>query len=177
MGEIKSTLDLVMERTKHLTLSEDEKKAQQAERFNKVFFGLLQKYRDKIFDINRFKKETAALKKEYNIDQDAPMVDEILSMIGLERQNSDLIELLKNVFNMDVRIIETLMDNYTGEIRDLTRQATAAAKKMFLEKHAISGDAVIPNLGKDPELKSRALKIHKDYTEKLEQAKRQIKGN
>ena len=42
MAEIKSTLDLVMERTKNMILSRDEKQNQDAETAKKHFNGALQ---------------------------------------------------------------------------------------------------------------------------------------
>ena len=48
MGEIKSTLDLVMEKTRHLTLSQKEKDGQKQIEVNKRLKGLLQKYRDNL---------------------------------------------------------------------------------------------------------------------------------
>ena len=48
MGEIKSTLDLVMEKTRHLTLSQKEKEEQKQIEVNKRLKGLLQKYQDNL---------------------------------------------------------------------------------------------------------------------------------
>lgn len=46
MTEIKSTLDLVMEKTRHLSFSEQEKKDQHSEEFAKRIKGLIQQYQD-----------------------------------------------------------------------------------------------------------------------------------
>ena len=46
MAEIKSTLDLVLEKTRDMTLSSDEKQQQQREAIETRFRGLLQKYID-----------------------------------------------------------------------------------------------------------------------------------
>ena len=51
MGEIKSTLDLVMEKTRHLTASDEEKKAQkkaEIEKQSKIFQALSEPLRLKI---------------------------------------------------------------------------------------------------------------------------------
>jgi len=46
MAEIKSTLDLVMEKTRHLTLSDEEKQEQKEKEFNKKLKGPAQKIQD-----------------------------------------------------------------------------------------------------------------------------------
>ena len=63
MGEIKSTLDLVMEKTRHLTLSQEEKEDQKRIEVNKKLQGLLQKYQDNLLKKENLKKELNKLKK------------------------------------------------------------------------------------------------------------------
>ncbi len=46
MGEIKSTLDLVMDKTRHLTLSDEEKQEQKEKEFKKNLKGPTQKFQD-----------------------------------------------------------------------------------------------------------------------------------
>lgn len=46
MGEIKSTLDLVMDKTRHLTLSDEEKQEQKEKEFKKNLKGPAQKFQD-----------------------------------------------------------------------------------------------------------------------------------
>ena len=63
MGEIKSTLDIVLEKTKHLKLSQDEKRAQKSKEFEKRLMGLLQKYLDQLLNLHQLQKELNRLKK------------------------------------------------------------------------------------------------------------------
>ncbi len=53
MGEIKSTLDLVMARTKHLTLTDEEKKTQQSVNVKQRLQGLIQKFQDHAIKFNK----------------------------------------------------------------------------------------------------------------------------
>ena len=46
MGEIKSTLDLVLEKTKNLTLSSEEKAEQKQKEIENRIKGMMQKYQD-----------------------------------------------------------------------------------------------------------------------------------
>ena len=57
MAEIKSTLDLVMEKTRHLTLSDEEKQEQKENEFKIKLKGPAQKFQDQTINKRELKKE------------------------------------------------------------------------------------------------------------------------
>ena len=57
MAEIKSTLDLVMEKTKNLSLSSEERQAQKSKEIESRIRGLLQKFKDQALSADKFKSE------------------------------------------------------------------------------------------------------------------------
>ncbi len=61
MGEIKSTMDIIMEKTKGLTMSEEEKAEYKQQELTGKVRGLIQKFLDGILDLDRLKVEVAAL--------------------------------------------------------------------------------------------------------------------
>jgi hypothetical protein len=69
MGEIKSTLDLVLEKTKNLTLSSEEKETQKRKEIENRIKGMVQKYQDGILSQNQLKTDYELLKKAFNIPQ------------------------------------------------------------------------------------------------------------
>ena len=64
MAEIKSTLDLVMEKTKNLSLSEEERQGQKNEEIESRIRGLLQKFNDQAFSIDKLGSEYQKLQKD-----------------------------------------------------------------------------------------------------------------
>ena len=66
MGEIKSTLDLVLEKTKHLTQSSVEKQAQIRKDVEIRIKGILQKYQDGVVSKEQLQRDYEALKTEFN---------------------------------------------------------------------------------------------------------------
>ena len=68
MAEIKSTLDLVMERTKHLTMSSEERVGQQQKDFEKKLQGVLQQYADKVLAIDELMERVTGLQADFKID-------------------------------------------------------------------------------------------------------------
>ena len=69
MAEIKSTLDLVMEKTKNLSLSSEERQAQKSKEIESRLRGLLQKFKDQALSADKFKSEYQKLKKDYNLSK------------------------------------------------------------------------------------------------------------
>ena len=67
MGELKSTLDLVMEKTKHLTFTEKEKNAQRLDKFASGITGIVAKF------CNSSISETEAERKFYDLRTEFPL--------------------------------------------------------------------------------------------------------
>jgi hypothetical protein len=88
MSEIKSTLDLVMEKTRHLTMSQEEKEAQKRIEANRRLQGLLQKYQDNLLKKENLKKELDSLKIAYELDVDEMLADLLLNNLKLDRDNT-----------------------------------------------------------------------------------------
>ena len=94
MGEIKSTLDLVMERTKHLSLSAEEKAQQQKENFEKRLQGLLQQYADGALSVDAFQKGVSELSSELGVTGHKQLVAAICNRIDPEQDNGAWLELV-----------------------------------------------------------------------------------
>lgn len=153
MGEIRSTIDIMMERTKGLSLSEEEKRALKLEELQKKAKGLYLK-----------------------LSQTPPLIDSLLYGTGKSEElgNKELQSLLWNTF------VENLpsgkdIDGHLGLMRKLPvspdriallselqnelkvsakkrvreRKATLAAERKRLEAAGISGTAVVPKLQND----------------------------
>lgn len=63
MGELKSTMDIIMEKSSHLTLSEEEKREQVSAEMQQRLKGLIQKSLDRALKMEQLKQELNALEK------------------------------------------------------------------------------------------------------------------
>jgi len=175
MGEIKSTLDLVMEKTRHLTLSKAEREDQRKAELKRILSGIVQKYQDEIFSPALAEKEINALKETYG---GASITDSmkavILEKLDLNQDNAKLIFLLGSATGSDVSRLETIVDGYRQEIKHLSEKRTAEKKKILAEKYLISGTAVVPNLESDEPLRAELEKIQSAYQARIEEEKAKI---
>ncbi len=166
MGEIKSTLDLVMEKTRHLTLSQEEKKAQQQIEVNRKLQGLLQKYQHKLLKKENLKKEVDRLKIAYDLNVDEILADLLLNNLQLGQDNRLLIKLLQEIYGLNLSGIETIFQNFKAAVKSATEERVEQIRTDLSKKQFVSGSAVVPNLESDREWLSK-LDYIKDRHDKM----------
>jgi hypothetical protein len=94
MGEIKSTLELVMERTRHLSLSDEDRARQQKADFDNRLRGLLQQYADGVLTIDALKDRIACLRTELDVIDRRALVAGVVSRIDPDQDNRRWLDLL-----------------------------------------------------------------------------------
>jgi hypothetical protein len=166
MAEIKSTLDLVMERTRHLTLTEEEKREYALAQFKGSLNGLLQKYLDGVLNLERTDKEIRRLQEESGFKDRSLLVDEVSRRLDLDGDYRPLLDLLTELCNVDTGKIASLFTLYRDTIAS-EAEARADRAKERLERRDIAGTAVVPNLGADPQWTEERDKIREKFTGEL----------
>ena len=152
MEEIKSTLDLVMEKTRHLTLSQEEKEEQKHIEVNKRLKGLLQKYQDNLLKKEHLEKELDSLRKAYDLKVDKMLSRMLLDGLKLGHKNEFLLEMLNEICGLDISGLETLLHDFRDAVGFASEKRIKEVKADLAEKRFISGSAVVPNLETDNEL-------------------------
>ncbi len=148
MGEIRSTLELIMERTKDLALSPEEKqKIRQQEWLGKAR-GWVQKYLDGLIDAQELKKAIEALGED---DGAADLLKpELIEAVDPEGDNEKRWEVLENLWGYSRDSLRRIIEHFrTGLTEAGARRAGDLASQ--LAERGISGTSVVPNLNRDPE--------------------------
>ncbi|MEW6672617.1 MAG: hypothetical protein AB1427_13000 [Thermodesulfobacteriota bacterium] len=177
MAEIKSTLDLVMEKTRHLRLSREEKEAQNLNAFKKKLNGLLQQYGDKVFDLNRFGEEFKELESGFDIDAASCLKNEILDKLTLEQPGDRFMGLLGDFCGADTEKLNATINAYQTARGAAAEKRTAQIKAVLAENRHISGGAVIPNLDADSHWRREVQAIRNEFEQLLEQEKKLRKAS
>ena len=146
MGEIKSTLDLVMERTRHLTLSQEEKAEQKHLEFRKHLQGLIQKFQDKTLKMGRVERQLDALEKEHGVTEKDIFLNEVTERLSLEQDNQPLFQLLEEICGKSTKAFVSVLDEYQDAVRAMSAEKYQEAEAQLADKYSISGTAVVPNL-------------------------------
>ena len=166
MGEIKSTLEIIMEKTKDLTLTEEEKKEFKQKDMAGKIRGIIQKFLDGILDLKRFKIEIAALEKDNRDMVNRLIIDELFQKIEPEVDNTLFLQILDTREGIDTDPIKEILADFQKRLAE----EEAVYEKGFmknLKNKGISGSAVIPNINADPHWIDNLSEMEKEFEERL----------
>lgn len=176
MGEIKSTLDLVMEKTRNLRLTDDEKKSRQIDDLKKQFNGVVQKYLDNRIGTDAVKNEADQMKQNHPaLDLNAPLCRVVLDRIDLQGLDGPLVALVQSAFGVDIAGFQRLEKNYRQQIDALAAQRKKQLASELLRNHGIGGSAVQPNLDADPLWREEKRELTEQFSEKLAVEKQAVR--
>jgi len=150
MGEIRSTLDIIMEKAERVTVTDEDKDAFMKNEVEGKVRGLLQKYLDGIINQERLKREVEAMSDERYVVATTVLKKECLGRIEPGEDNRPLLKILAYVVDLDTTPVRELLSRYERE-QEEKRGHREAALKERLKDNGISGTGVLPNLGADPE--------------------------
>jgi len=150
MGEIKSTLDIIMEKARGLTITKEEKEEFQKREVEKKVRGLLQKFLDNFLDVERLRGEIASLGEDGEPMARDILVKECVNHFAPAVDNGPLFHVLEKVAGIDPKPYKKILSAFQGE---LERKKILCEKEMEqrIRKREISGSAVVPNIQADPE--------------------------
>ncbi|MDD2603713.1 MAG: hypothetical protein PHF66_02740 [Desulfobacteraceae bacterium] len=169
MGEIKSTLDLVMARTRHLTLSETEKRQQQREEGRKRLAGLIQQYEDGLLSPQRLVDAVNALESPYGIAGRDELGLAVTRRIDLDQDPQRWLAVISTVPGIDLTAWQEALEEYRRQRDDLNRRHGEAALER-LAADGFTGSAVVPNLVADPDWRAALEALQATSRRRLEAA-------
>jgi hypothetical protein len=150
MGEIKSTLELIMEKTKGLTMTDEEKRRFKEEEIVRDVKGLVQRFIDGFYDIERVKEEVAGVAQDRRRIFLSSLRKEMLARVNPEIENESLFKFMEAVLAMDVSSLRKRVAVLRAEMDAERRQKEKTVAKKMRDR-GVSGSAVIPNPQNDPD--------------------------
>ena len=168
MGEIKSTLDLVMEKTKNLSLSTEEREEQKEIEIGKKIRGILQRLQDQTLTMGQLNSEYDRLKKENNLSDNTLLMNEIFNRLDLNKHDQKLLALLKDLCGANAKEIESILNDYQDAINAAASYRMIELREDLAQKHYISGSAVVPNLDADETWQAEGRDIRTKFEQKLD---------
>jgi hypothetical protein len=166
MGEIRSTLDIIMEKTKGLTMSEEERRAFKEQEMEGKVKGLIQKFLDGGLDMVKLKMEMTVL-AETDEDMVRMMIrKESIPRTEIGENNEPILRILEETTGLDTVSIRTALKDFEGR---LEQEKGVREKELIksLNKKGLSGSAVLPNLEADPEWGQRVSEMRNEFQKKL----------
>jgi hypothetical protein len=178
MAEIKSTLELALERTKKITISEEEREEIKRKEILQKATGLFHRYKEGHTPLNEILKEIERMEeKSGNIVKES-LLAQWMDALSLNDENE---RLLKGIESLKDRGINEV----THKLRDLLSQYQRKKEKVkqevkvqsieALRREGIYGTAVEPNIEVDQLWEKELAKLDHCYGERLKEIKEQLK--
>ncbi len=166
MAEIRSTLDIIMEKANNLTVTDEDKKEFAEKEIQGRVHGLFQKYLDGILSTQQFKEEMASFDEAGKAVAKRQLLAECFEAMTVEGENQPLFEILDLILGCDIKPVLDLMDEFQEQQKE-ERAEREKARLETLRTLGISGSAVIPNLGADPVWREYLTKMQERFQGKL----------
>ncbi|MCX5842639.1 MAG: hypothetical protein NT022_02620 [Deltaproteobacteria bacterium] len=165
MAEIKSTLDLIMERTKNLTMTVDEKKALRRKEWEGRVKGWVQKYIDGMMPLEDLKIQIESCRLKF---QDLPGIikAEVAQHIHPESNNAPLLQLLEEALDTPAEPIVDLITRFQDTL-NTNMISRRDAIKQALEQKKVYGSSVIPNVDHDREWQEYVQNVRAGFREQV----------
>jgi len=178
MGEIKSTLELAMERTKKFALSDQEKEAMKQKEVLQKATGLFHRYHDGHLSLNEVLKQIARMEEKTARTVKESLLFQWIEALSLNDDERTLkgIESLKQQSIHEVKEkFHHLLSQYQAE-KEKVKEKTNLHLTEALKKEGIYGSAVEPNVEGSEVWKKEEEKLDRSYRTKLEKIKEQLKA-
>lgn len=148
MAEIKSTLELIMEKTKDMTPTNEEKKAFRKKEIQGKVKGLLMKFLDGFLDLDNLKNKIAPFEEKDHAAVRNVLINDCLDRIDPEADNAFPFDILQHVTGIDIEPIRKLLSDFSTTLEGERHGYEQRLSSRIREK-GISGSAVLPNLEAD----------------------------
>jgi len=178
MGEIKSALELAMERSKKYSISDAEReKIKESEILQKAM-GLFHRYKEGHFSINELTREIERMDEKTRGKVKETLSSQWVDALALDddsRRFLDAIELMKG------RGLNEIKEKFQKIIAAYQKETDQARQKMSrqlaedLRGEGIYGDAVDPNVEGQESWKNVLDTVHRSHQGKLDKIKEALK--
>jgi hypothetical protein len=165
MAKIKSTLDLVMERTKNITVTDEEKEALRRKEWMDKTKAWVRKVMDRKMTMQElrssFESGVAAYPGLKGI-----LKEELVSHIDPDEDNAAILGAFQEVLGIDIKAFRESISAY-DERFNMNFSEHLERLKSELQLRGISGTAVIPNLDNDKNWKASVNRLKAELKNQL----------
>jgi uncharacterized membrane-anchored protein YjiN (DUF445 family) len=179
MGEIKSTLELAMEKTKKLAMSEKEKEEMKQKEILQKATGFFHRYRNGLLPLNEILKQIERMEQETATTVKELLLSQWIDALSLDDEEE---RILKGIESLEQRNIHQIKQKFRDLLSQYQGEKEKAKEKAWLQlieglqKDGICGSAVEPKLEGSELWKKEMEKLTQSYRIKLEAIKEPLRG-
>ena len=179
MGEIKSSLELAMEKTKKFAISEKEKEEMKQKEVLQKATSLYHRYRDGLLPLREILKQIERMEKKTAAAVKGLLLSQWIDAISLDDEEE---KILKGIESLEEKNIDEIKRRFRYLVSQYQREKENVKEKARLQmiadlrKDGIYGSAVEPKLEGSELWKKEIEKLNHSYKMKLEEIKEPLKG-
>jgi len=166
MAEIKSTLDIIMEKTKNLTMTEEEKEELRRTELAEKAKGWVQKYMDNLINQEKLKSELKKEGKDKYSELREILKKELLERLQPDDDNVKIFQLIKEILNIKKDPFVKIVNEFQKKVARERLKRLENMKKL-LTKRRVFGSAVIPNVALDKSWGNHYKNLEGEYKKRL----------
>jgi hypothetical protein len=148
MSEVKSTMDIIMEKAEKLTVTDQDKKEFAEKEVQGRVKGLFQKYLDGILSVKQLKSEMALFSEDRVPLAEKALLDECSDNMDIDGELQPFLDVLERVLGRDIIPVLDLIDRFQEE-KETGREKKMVILMRSLADRGVSGTAVIANTAAD----------------------------
>ncbi|MFN3534787.1 MAG: hypothetical protein ACK4WB_05290 [Desulfatiglandales bacterium] len=167
MGEIKSTLDIVMERLKKFEVTEEDKKKLRLKELEDKVIAIFNKYQNKVISQEELVNEINLLGNPSDPELKRFIMIYGVELIGIKGRSVTGLSPLKRLYPNSIEALNDLEKEWESRIMALEK--TLESKLLFeFRKRDIGGNSIIPNVYSMAEWKEFIQKGKEELKEKVQ---------
>ena len=178
MGEIKSTLELAMERTKKMTISEKEKQEIKRKEIEQKVNSLSNRYIAGHLSLNEILRETERMDENTQAKAIEILLSQWIDALSLSDEDERLIKGIESLKHRDAEELKQkhlqLLSRYRCA-REKAREEVGTRFVETLKKKGIYGSAVEPNIEASPLWKKEVEILDQQYCSQVQELKEQLR--
>lgn len=178
MAEIKSTLELALERSRRFTLSEEDKEKIRQKEIEEKILSLFHRYKEGRLHLHEIEKEIGPLEKGAREAVREGLLKRWLEALSLEEESE---KILRGIEWLKHRPIDEMKQDFRKLITQFQSEREKVEQEVRLQlleglrREGFSGDALEPNLDVSDLWRKASVELNQKYRVKLEEMKELLK--
>lgn len=165
MGKIRSTLDIVMERTKSLSMTGEEKQKIKRKELGDTVRAWVQRYLDGKMSLREMTSQLASAGED-KAEMLSLLKGELIGNIQIDQDNTRILDALEVAGNISRERAERII-RYEQEELKKKMASLVDSLKIELARQGIRGDAVIPSTAKSKDWQDTVRKAREELVSEL----------
>jgi len=166
MGEIRSALDIIMEKAKNLEVTQEEKTEIRRKEIEAKAKGMVQRFLDGAVRLEDLTGEISNMDEQGQEWVKEAIKNDCMERINIEKGNKDILELLEKVVGMSTEPISSLIKEFQNKLSQEIERVRGELAQGLQEK-GIKGSAVIANHKAWPHWSSLEKRLQNEFRKQL----------